>query len=220
MSLSLEYTYRLPKVKSTQKAPLLLLIHGYGSNEADLFSFADHLPDEFLVVSVRAPLTLGFQSYAWYTINFNAQNGNYSDIPEALKAKESLLNFMDELENILPYDSDNITLLGFSQGTILSYGLALSHPDKIKNVVALSGYIKEELITQIEDNSLYDNLDFFISHGTQDQVIPLDWAQKAPLYLNNLGINAVFKTYPAGHGVTPQNFNDLNQWLLTKLNSQ
>jgi len=217
MSLPLKYTYRVPKIKNKNTPPLLLLIHGYGSNEADLFSFADHLPDEFLVVSVRAPLTLGYQSYAWYTINFNDTNGNYSDMQEALKAKENILKFLKELQNELPYDDKNITLLGFSQGTILSYGIALSHPDKIKNVVALSGYIKEDLISKPHDISLYKDIDFFISHGTQDQVIPIQWAEKAPKFLNALGINNCFKTYPAGHGVTPQNFNDLNQWLLTKL---
>ena len=136
---------------------------------------------------------------------------------EALKAKENILKFLKELQNELPYDDKNITLLGFSQGTILSYGIALSHPDKIKNVVALSGYIKEDLISKPHDISLYKDIDFFISHGTQDQVIPIQWAEKAPKFLNALGINNCFKTYPAGHGVTPQNFNDLNQWLLTKL---
>ena len=216
MSLALDYLHRLPK-NNNPNPPLLLLIHGYGSNEADLFSFAAHLPDDFLVVSVRAPLTLGYQSYAWYSINFNDANGNYSDIPEALKAKEKILQFLSDLQNELPYDAKNVTLLGFSQGTILSYALALSYPEKFKNIVALSGYIKEELISKPNDNTLYKNLDFFISHGVQDQVIPVQWAEKAPAFLNTLGINNCFKTYLAGHGVTPQNFNDLNQWLLTKL---
>ncbi|MFK5889824.1 MAG: alpha/beta fold hydrolase [Flavobacteriaceae bacterium] len=217
MNMGLEYLHRLPKNKNQKNPPLLLLIHGYGSNEADLFSFADHLPDEFLVVSVRAPLTLGYQSYAWYTINFNDADGNYSDTPEALKAKENILQFLSDLQNELPYDAKNVTLLGFSQGTILSYALALSYPEKFKNIIALSGYIKEELISKPNDTSLYKNLDIFISHGIQDQVIPLQWAEKAPKFLNALGINNCFKTYLSGHGVTPQNFNDLNQWLLTKL---
>ena len=217
MSLPLEYLHRLPKIKSQKKPPLLLLIHGYGSNEADLFSFADHLPDDFLVVSVRAPQTLGPQSYAWYSINFNDTKGNYSDVPEALNAKEKIMTFLESLKTVLPYDANNVTLLGFSQGTILSYGIALSNPEKIKNVVALSGYIKEDLISKPNDISLYKDLDFFISHGTQDQVIPIQWAEKAPAYLNALGISNSFRSYPAGHGVTPQNFDDLNQWLLTKL---
>ena len=66
----LHYLMRGPKVASA-KPPLLLLLHGVGSNEADLFSFADQLPDEYLVVSARAPITLGPESYAWYQVDFS-----------------------------------------------------------------------------------------------------------------------------------------------------
>ncbi|MCF6212860.1 MAG: phospholipase [Flavobacteriaceae bacterium] len=213
--LSLNYLYRLPK-KPTLNPPLLLLLHGYGSNEADLFSFAQELPDSFLIVSARAPLTLGMQSYAWYTINFDSTDGNFSDIGEALLAKKMILKFTKELKTIFSFNSDNISLLGFSQGSILSYSLALSYPEIFKNVVALSGYIKEELF-EIKDASAYKDLDFFISHGTQDQVIPLQWAQKAPQYLDALNIANVYKTYPTGHSVTPQCFYDFNLWLQAKI---
>ena len=59
MKLSLEYLVRQPKI-SIQKPPLLILLHGFGSNEQDLFSFADELPDELLIISARAPLSIGF----------------------------------------------------------------------------------------------------------------------------------------------------------------
>jgi len=67
--LSLEYKIREPKIP-TDNPPLLILLHGYGSNEDDLFSFAPELPEEFLIISARAPLTLGVDSYAWYTHPF------------------------------------------------------------------------------------------------------------------------------------------------------
>ena len=171
--LSLEYLYRLPKIKTEKVPPLLLLIHGYGSNEADLFSFSQNLPDEFLIISVRAPLSLGFQSYAWYTINFNATDGNFSDISEAITARDKIICFLEELQNEFTFNPNNISLFGFSQGTILSYAIALSYPDKITNVVALSGYVKKELITEIKDPLFYTNSDIFISHSSQDKVIPL-----------------------------------------------
>ncbi|NQW37414.1 MAG: phospholipase [Flavobacteriales bacterium] len=213
--LSLNYLHRLPKIP-TINPPLLLLLHGYGSNEADLFSFAEELPDNYLIVSARAPQTLGMQSYAWYTINFNNTDGNFSDIDEALSAKKAILKFTEELKTVFSFNHDNISLLGFSQGSILSYALALSYPEIFKNVVALSGYIKEELFKALSPEA-YKNLDFFCSHGTQDQVIPLQWAQKSPQYLNALGISNVFKTYPTGHSVTPQCFYDFNQFLRSKI---
>jgi len=214
--ISLTYKYRLPKSNKTKTPPLLLLLHGYGSNESDLFSFAEHLPDDYLIISPRAPLTLGFDSYAWYTINFNNQDGNYSDIPEALKAKKIILNFIDELKAVFSFDSASINLLGFSQGSILSYGLALTYPNTFENLVALSGYIKKELF-EIRDKHALKNLDIFMSHGIQDQVIPILWAKKSEQFLTELKISHQFKTYPTGHNVTPQNFNEFNQWLKNKL---
>ena len=215
MNFSLNYLVRKPKI-AIKKPPLLIMLHGYGSNESDLFSFAEHLPDNYLIISPRAPLTLGYGSYAWYTINFDAKNGNYSNISEALEAINKILNFVDELKTSFSFNTASITLLGFSQGSILSYSLALSHPITFNNIVALSGYIKHELY-KINDKKSLKKLDIFMSHGIQDQVIPLLWAEKSVQFLSDLNIKHQFKTYPTGHNVTPQNFYDFNQWLLNKL---
>ncbi|RLD77202.1 MAG: phospholipase, partial [Bacteroidetes bacterium] len=56
--LSLDYLVRYPK-KNVENPPLMIMLHGYGSNEQDLFSFADELADELLIISAKAPLTLG-----------------------------------------------------------------------------------------------------------------------------------------------------------------
>ena len=95
-NLSLEYLVRNPKTSKTNP-PLLILLHGYGSNEQDLFSFAEELPDELLIISARAPLSMGFGSYAWYTIHFDSTDGKFSDIPEAIKARDTISKFIDEV---------------------------------------------------------------------------------------------------------------------------
>jgi len=59
----------------------------------------------------------------------------------------------------------------------------------------------------------YSKLDFFISHGTVDQVIPVEWANKSPQFLNQLKIKNSYKEYPVGHGVAPQNFFDFKKWI-------
>jgi len=106
-----------------------------------------------------------------------------------------------------------VTLIGFSQGTILSYAVALSYPEKIKRVVALSGYLNLEIVKDNYKNNNFSNLKMFISHGTVDQVIPVDWARKASPILNDLVIENVYKEYPIGHGVAQQNFYDFKNWL-------
>ena len=212
MKLSLEYLVREPKIK-TQKNPLLLLLHGYGSNEQDLFSFSSELPEEYYVISARAPYDLQYGSYAWYAINFDADENKFSDHNQAMQSRDLISNFIDELIQNYPIDPKQLTLLGFSQGTILSYSVALSYPEKVQRVVALSGYLNEEIIVENYKNNDFSNLKMFVSHGSVDQVIPVDWAKKAPGILDSLNIPNEFREYQVGHGVAPQNFFDLKNWL-------
>jgi phospholipase/carboxylesterase len=213
MKLSLEYLVREPKIK-LDKNPLLLLLHGYGSNEEDLFSFATELPDEYYIISARAPYNMQYGAYAWYAINFDADENKFSDHEQAKISRDLIAKFIDELIQTYPIDSKNVTLVGFSQGSILSYAIALSHPDKVQRVVALSGYVSEPIL---EENYLRNDLSklkIFHSHGTADQVIPVEWARKTKPFLEKLGINSTYKEYPVGHGVAPQNFYDFKNWLL------
>lgn len=209
---SLEFISRPPKIKQ-EKPPLLIMLHGYGSNEEDLFSFAEELPEELLIISARAPLTIGFGSYSWYTIHFEAGNDKFSDIPEAKHALQLIDQFVSEIIDAYEVDQSNIFLLGFSQGTILSTAYALNHPDKIQHVIALSGYVNDELIQKPVEKEAFKNLDFFVSHGTVDQVIPVEWARKTPAYFDKLNIKHSYQEYPVGHGVAPQNFYDLHEWI-------
>ena len=210
--LSLKYIVREPN-QQTENTSLLILLHGYGSNEEDLFSFATELPDNLLIISARAPQSLGFESYAWYSINFTADEGKFSDIPEAIEARETIATFIDEIQEKYKIAPNKTFLLGFSQGTILSYSVALNYPEKIQKIIALSGYINPELLSENLNNKDYSKLDFFISHGSVDQVIPADWAKKAPLFLDNINVKNSYKEYGVGHGVAPQNFFDFKKWI-------
>mgnify|MGYP003504034785 FL=1 len=213
MKLTLEYLIREPKIQ-LEKNPLLVLIHGYGSNEEDLFSFAAELPDNYYIVSARAPYNMQYGSYAWYAINFDADQNKFSDNEQAKSSRDIIAKFIDELVANYPIHSTNVTLIGFSQGAILSYAEALSHPEKIQRVVAMSGYLNLEIIEENYLKNSFSDLKIFTSHGTVDQVIPVEWGRKAKPFLENLGINTTYKEYPIGHGVSPQNFYDFKNWLL------
>lgn len=216
-NLSLEYMVRQAKSGSNRKPPLLVMLHGYGSNEQDLFSFASELPDELLVISARAPLSLGFGSYAWYSINFEADSDNFSNIPEALEALKTIDRFLSEILQSFEVDQSNIFLMGFSQGTVLSTAYALNHPGRVQHVLALSGYVNEQLLTAGFAQGDFKDLDFFVSHGSVDQVIPVQWARQTPGFLDRLNIENVYKEYPVGHGVAPQNFFDMLAWIQKRI---
>jgi phospholipase/carboxylesterase len=215
-NLSLHHIVRKSSVKDG-KAPLLIMLHGYGSDENDLFSFASELPEELFIISVRAPYQLPPYGNAWYAINFDADKGKWNDNEQAKLSRDSIARFIDEVVSSYPIDSNNITLLGFSQGTILSYAVALTYPEKVKNIVALSGYINKDILPDNLNKNNYTHLDFYCSHGSVDQVIPVDWARQTPQYLEDLNIKYQYSEFPVGHGVAPQNFYELREWLIDRI---
>lgn len=211
-NLAFEYQIREPKIK-LDKNPLLLLLHGYGSNEEDLFSFATELPDEYYVIAARAPYDLQYGSYAWYAINFDANQNKFSDNEQAIKSRDLIVEFIDELVVNHAIDANQVTLLGFSQGSILSLAVALSYPQKVQKVIGLSGYLNENILKENYQNNDFSNLEIFTSHGTVDQVIPVAWAKKTKPFLDQLSINSIYKEYPIGHGISPHVFGDFTSWL-------
>lgn len=212
LPLSLEHLVRPPKI-DTKKAAALFLFHGYGSNEEDLYSFAPELPPELCVISVRAPYPMPPYGYAWYAINFDANFGKWSDVEQAKKSLEHIVAFIKEAIEAYHLDENNISLLGFSQGTVLSFAVALSYPEMVRNVVGLSGYIDEKTLVESYKEKDHSHLKMYVSHGQVDPVIPISWAQRTPSILEKLGIEFIFEEFPTGHGVSRENFYAMNAWL-------
>lgn len=211
-NLSLYHVVRPPKNNQT-KAAVLIMLHGYGSDENDLFSFASELPEELFIISVRAPIPMQPYGNAWYAIYFDNTSGKFSDNEQAKTSRDLIAKFIDEAVAAYDVDANNVTLLGFSQGTILSYAVALHYPEKVKNIIALSGYINQDLLPGDLNVKDYSKLDFYCSHGSEDQVIPVEWARKSKPFLDKLNIKNTYSEFSVGHGVAPQNFFEFKNWL-------
>ncbi len=215
-NFSLSHIVRESSIKDGS-APLLIMLHGYGSDENDLFSFATELPEELFIISLKAPYQLQPYGNAWYAINFDAVQGKWSDNEQAIESRDLIAKFIDEAIEQYPINKDNVTLLGFSQGTILSYAVALTYPEKVNNIIALSGYINKDILPEYLDADNYKHLNFYCSHGSVDQVIPVDWARQNQPFLNSLDIKNQYSEFPVGHGVAPQNFFEFKEWLIDKI---
>lgn len=200
-----------------KNAPLLVLLHGYGSDESDLFSFAEELPNELFIISLRAPHKLQPYGNAWYAINFDAQQNKWNDIEQAQQAMKTIISCIKQACTQYDLDKNNVSLLGFSQGCILSMALAINHPELIKNVIGLSGYICKEFIEEHRTKKDFSHLDFYCSHGSSDQVIPVDWARETPNFLTEKGIKHTYSEFPVGHSVAPQNFFEFRKWLVERI---
>jgi len=149
----------------------------------------------------------------WYNIYFDGDNEKFSDDEQAIQSRDLIVKCIDEIISAYNIDPEEITLLAFSQGTILGLAIALSYPEKVKNVIALSGYINEGILVEGYNKNDFSRLNFYSSHGGVDQVIPVEWARKTKPFLNKLGVDCHYSEFPVGHGVSPQNFYEFKQWL-------
>jgi phospholipase/carboxylesterase len=207
----LYYIFKEPKIKSA-KPPVIILMHGVGSNEKDLFSFANQLPDSFLVISLRAPILLAKDSYAWY--HLTVENGQR--IGNAIEAEASrlmIIQFINQLNTKHIFNEKRVYLCGFSQGSIMAYSIGLTIPEKIKGIAILSGKLLEEVKPQIAAKEKLKSLRVFVSHGTKDGVITINYAREAITYLKTLNIIPTYKEYDAAHTISTAMFNDMLIWL-------
>lgn len=207
----LHYIYRLPKVQKTNP-PLIILLHGLGSNERDLFSFESRLPADFLVVSARAPYEKGKDRYAWFDVDFSTGKPVVNK-EMAEKSRTVLIKFISQLKKIHQFDSRQVYLCGFSQGAVMSFSVGLTRPDKIKGIAAMSGRLLDEVKPLIKDSTGLKKIKVFVSHGTNDNVLGIHYARESVAFMQGLGMRPLFKEYPEGHTISSAMLSDLVAWL-------
>lgn len=213
--LPLSYLVSQPKT-ITAKPGLVILLHGYGSNEADLFELRDMLPDNFLITSVRAPMTLAPNAYQWFrseTIK-GVKGGNLKD----LKTNSDLIkSFIKGALKKYNADPSRVYLIGFSQGAMMSFEVGLTSPELLRGIAPLSGRIFESLTPNVKPSSAFKNLKIFIGHGTADEKVLYHYATEAVSILKEKQIPAVLHTYQGmQHSINEQEINDLVKWLKEK----
>ena len=209
----LEYLHQAP-IETSENSPILFLIHGYGSYEGDLFSFAQYLPKNYHIIALRAPIVLAEGSYAWYTITFDEDMNKWSNDEEGIQSRNLIISNIEHHLKRLNSSKKNVDLLGFSQGAILSWSLGMSYPKSINRIMALSGFYNPKLDQESSESKA--DLKCFSSHGIIDPVIPVAHTRIGIDSLREKGVSVAYKEYDAPHTISPDNFRDLLQWLQSK----
>ncbi len=206
--LALKYLIQPPAEKSAN-TPVIILLHGYGSNEADLFGLKEVLPKKYLVASVRAPNPVGPNGFQWFNLN------NLDDQPEIGNSRELIVKFIDGLIVKYKADRQNVYLIGFSQGAMMSYDVGLYNPGKIKGIAPLSGRIFSSVRQNIKNASpQMKQLKVFIAHGTADNRINIAEGKAANSYLKSMGLKPEYHEYAGmGHSISNDVLHDLVKWL-------
>jgi len=214
MSLNLAYVRRKSSILDVP--PLLLLLHGLGSNEQDLISLAPYLDKRFLIVSLRAPIVLQAGAYSWFNIEFTPK-GNFIDVDQAENSRLALLSFLDQLGKQEVYDPKQVYLMGFSQGAIMSISVALSTPEICMGVVAMSGRLLDSIADKLAEVEALKELHFLVVHGRGDQVLPIECGREIKTYLSNLPVSLTYREYNMGHEVNAESLSDIAHWLKQRL---
>ncbi len=205
-----------PKSGLSGKPPLLLLLHGYGANEDDLFSLAPYLDERFLIVSPRAPVSLRGMGHAWFNLGFTPQ-GIAVDSEEIEAARQMLRKFIGEVVEAYGCDPNAIYLAGFSQGAMMSLAVALTFPGLVAAVVAMSGRLLPQTVQQITDKDTLIGLPVFVAHGTRDGVVPISHAHETRARLAELPVDLTYREYEMAHELSEESLEDVTEWLKARL---
>jgi phospholipase/carboxylesterase len=201
----------LERPAEREPAGALVLLHGRGADEHDLFPLLDGLDPERRLAGYtpRGPLALPPGGAHWYRLG-----GIPTPEPETfLPTFELLAGWFDSL----PFEPSRIVLGGFSQGAVMSWALGLAAGrERPAGLICLSGFLP-----RVEGFELsFDGLDGYpvaIAHGSYDPVISVDWSREARRLLTEAGADVLYREAPLPHAVDPRLLPELATFVRDRL---
>lgn len=201
--------------------PTLFAFHGYGSNALDLLSLGPHLCDgRLLVIAPEGPdrVSLGPPGsgapvgHGWFPLG-----GTTSPSPLAVaSAVADARAFVDEALARHPADPSRVAVLGFSQGGVVAYAIALAAPARFRALAALSSWLPDDLARALPAADR-GGLATLVQHGTNDDVIAVARGRSSAETLRALGVRVEAREYAMAHEVNARSIADLSAWLGTHL---
>jgi len=196
--------------RPAEPAGALVLLHGRGTDEYDLLPLLDELdPDGRLAgITLRAPLRLG-GGYHWYV----SRELGYPDPPTFLQTYAQVGAWLDTSPRLTGVGYEQTILVGFSQGAVMAYALALGRgrPSPAA-LIALSGFLPEAPGFDLDPPG-HRRIPVSIGHGTLDRVIPVEFGRAAFGRLHDDGLLVDYRESRMGHGIDPVFVRDVAQTL-------
>jgi phospholipase/carboxylesterase len=203
------WTFRLRNAQSNP-ARLLILLHGWMGDENSMWVFSRNLPAKYTILAPRAPFPVTEGCYSWRVIK--PGTWGMATLEGLQPAAQALLDFVDEWSASTGIDAGQFDLLGFSQGAALAYVLALLHPERVWRLAALSGFIPEGSEAWFTAPRLVGKT-VLVSHGRQDDMIPVEQARKAIELLKEAGAQVSYCESDAAHKVSKECMKELERFM-------
>lgn len=216
MTHTLHHVVRPPTTQTKGKPPVLILLHGIGSNEREMASLAPAMDPRFIVVSVRSPIPIGPDAFAWFQVRFTPQ-GPSIDASQAEAGWKRLAGFIQEI--VAKYDGDpaRVYVAGFSQGGIMALATLLTAPRLLAGAVCMSGRLLPEVLPHAAPREVLAGTPALLLHGTADTKLGIEYARKARETLERLGIRLAYQEFPMGHEISPESLQTAQVWLSARL---
>ncbi len=192
-------------------AGLLILLHGVGSHERDLFELSRFFTPWFHVVSLRAPITLT-HGFAWFEVEFRPE-GNKINAESEISSRGLLAETIQALQQKFGVAADKTYLYGFSQGAIMSFSLLLTQPDLIAGAVANNGRLLPEVWPERVMDERLDGKALLILHTLQDPVLSVELARSAKAKFETTPIDLDYHEFDGVHTITEPALRTALDWL-------
>ena len=183
---------------------LVIAMHGFGADERDLFSVAQHLPKELTVAALRGPLTNPWGGYAWFEFNPAVDSTDHTRID---RSAGLVLGWLDSLDR----EYAHVHAFGFSQGGAVAVQLTRIEPGRFTSVCHLSSFVHNGDLPR--DAELAERrLPLFQGIGRQDEVIAADKRERSIPWLDQ-HFDVERKFYERGHTISPEELQDVVAFL-------
>lgn len=203
--------------------PTIFAFHGFGSNALDLLGLAPLLlGGRALMIAPQGPEEVRLDAAAgspvagWGWFPLLPGDPRARDPRGAVRAIMAAREFVDEASARYPIDPARTIALGFSQGGVIAYALALSEPRRFRALVALSSWLPDDLARSLPEVDR-GPLAAWIQHGRSDEVINVGRGRESAIRVRAMGATVDFREYDMAHEVSAQSVVELDAWLSARL---
>lgn len=192
---------RIPLGEGPQ--PVFLLLHGWTGDENSMWVFAGRLPKEALLLAPRGLYESSFGGYGWYP----QLRRDWPELSDFQPAIDQLLGALQP-KYFPSADFASIRVVGFSQGAALAYSLALRRPEWIRSLAGLSGFVPTG-VEDLANEKPLEGKQIFVSHGTKDQLVPVERARDGVRILQTAGGIVSYCEEEVGHKLSAACFRSM-----------
>ena len=212
LDLPLTFLQR-PAAASTPRPWLLVLMHGVGSNEQDLFGLAPHIPERFHVLSLRAPFRMGPGSHAWFDFSIEPTGARTINEAQEAQSRQLAAQAIESAAAQLGIPPERVVVGGFSQGGIMALSLLLTQPQLMQAAMVWHSRLLPQVLPHAAPADALRGKQLWLSHGTHDNVIPLANAQAIAHHMAALPVAVSYHEFPSAHEIRPSELSASVAWL-------